>query len=164
MAASHALDTQVVELLGRNRLVSELLRAGLEVATPARDRGIDLIAYVDLKSHIDAFIARPIQMKAASTRHFSIYKKQAKIRDLILAFVWHLEDPGKAVTYGLTYAEAEHVADRMGWTKTDSWRNKGGYSTQQPSQRLVELLPQYKMTSTAWWEKVVGTTRRPTRR
>ena len=43
-----AVDSQVIELLGRNRLVSELLRAGLEVAIPARDRGIDLIAYLDL--------------------------------------------------------------------------------------------------------------------
>ncbi len=33
------MDTQVVELLGRNKLVSDLLRAGLEVALPMRDRG-----------------------------------------------------------------------------------------------------------------------------
>lgn len=42
------VDSQVVELLGRNRLIDELLRAGLEVAVPERDRGIDLIAYLDL--------------------------------------------------------------------------------------------------------------------
>ncbi|MFM9965462.1 MAG: hypothetical protein ACKV2Q_30110 [Planctomycetaceae bacterium] len=43
-----ALDTQVVELLGRQRLMGELLRDGLEVAVPARDRGVDLIAFADL--------------------------------------------------------------------------------------------------------------------
>ena len=42
------MDTQTTELVGRNFLVSELLRAGLEVARPERDRGIDLVAYVDL--------------------------------------------------------------------------------------------------------------------
>lgn len=36
------VDTQLVELAGRNWLASELLRAGLEVARPERDRGIDL--------------------------------------------------------------------------------------------------------------------------
>ncbi|MHB2036215.1 MAG: hypothetical protein ACYCPW_05680 [Nitrososphaerales archaeon] len=41
------MDTQLVELAGRNWLTSELLKAGLEVARPERDRGIDLIAYVD---------------------------------------------------------------------------------------------------------------------
>lgn len=36
-----------MELIGRILLVGELLRDGLEVALPERDRGIDLIAYVE---------------------------------------------------------------------------------------------------------------------
>lgn len=86
------MDTQLTELIGRNKLVDELLRAGLEVAVPERDRGIDLIAYVDLKSQATSFIACPIQIKAASAKHFSINRKYAKVRDLILAFVWHVHD------------------------------------------------------------------------
>ena len=39
------VDSQLIEIIGRNRLINELLRGGLEVATPLRDRGIDLIAY-----------------------------------------------------------------------------------------------------------------------
>lgn len=39
------LDSQAVEILGKNKLINELLKAGLEVASPIRDRGIDLIAY-----------------------------------------------------------------------------------------------------------------------
>src|SRR5205085_571466 len=60
-------DGQIVELRGRNWLVGELLRAGLEVARPERDRGIDLIAYADLDA-TGRFVARPIQMKAATGR------------------------------------------------------------------------------------------------
>lgn len=45
-------DSQVVELLGRNRLIEELLLAGLEVALPLRDRRIDLIAYADLAARV----------------------------------------------------------------------------------------------------------------
>ena len=41
------LDTQQIELLGRNRLVNEIIRANLEVTVPIRDRGIDMIAYAD---------------------------------------------------------------------------------------------------------------------
>ncbi len=41
------IDAQTIELAGRSQLTSELLRAGLEVPMPLRDRGIDLIAYVD---------------------------------------------------------------------------------------------------------------------
>lgn len=33
------LDSQAVEILGKNKLINELLKAGLEVAFPIRDRG-----------------------------------------------------------------------------------------------------------------------------
>src|SRR2546428_6735492 len=37
------MDSQIVEILGRNHLVSEVLRAGLEGSLPVRDRRIHLI-------------------------------------------------------------------------------------------------------------------------
>lgn len=81
------MDAQATELLGRNRLMSELLRGGLEAALPARDGGIDLRAYVDLSSKVQTFVAVPIQMKAASRASFSIDRNYAKISNLILAHV-----------------------------------------------------------------------------
>jgi hypothetical protein len=129
------MDTQVIELLGRNRLISELLRARLEVAVPERDRGVDLIAYVDLESQVASFVARPIQMKASSRQGFSVYRKYSKVRDLILAFVWNLEDPERAATFALTYPEVVAIADRMAWTKTASWIQKGWYSTSRPGRK-----------------------------
>src|ERR1700690_1699989 len=102
--------------------------AGLEVALPARDRGVDVIAYVDLQSKVSAFVAVPIQMKAASTRAFSIDRKYAKIANLIIAYVWGLKQPEHAVTYALSYRNAIEVADKMSYTKTPSWA-KGQYST-----------------------------------
>lgn len=85
-----APDTQLVELAGRNWLASELMQAGIEVARPERDRGIDLIAYLDRDVRIGKFIACPIQMKAAQRQVFSIDPKYAKIPGLLLAYVWHL--------------------------------------------------------------------------
>lgn len=122
------IDAQIVELLGRNRLSSELLRAGLEVAFPARDRGIDLIAYADLSADVKEFIARPIQMKAASTASFSINTKYERVASLVIAYVWHLEDPSKAVTYALTWKEALAVATEMGYTSSDAYKNDQAYS------------------------------------
>src|SRR5262245_36602159 len=108
------VDTQVIELLGRNRLVDELLRAGLEVAFPIRDRGIDLIAYTDFGSDLEKYVARPIQMKAASQRNFSIDRKYEKFPDLIIAYVWSLSDPALACTYALSYSEAVSIGEEMG--------------------------------------------------
>ncbi len=144
------MDTQVIEIIGRNRLIDDLLRAGLEIAVPLRDRGIDLIVYDDLA----AFVARPIQMKAASGRSFSIHKKYDKFPNLIHAFVWGLGSGGKAATYALTQSEAVTVGDSMRYTATSSWREKGAYSTQQPSQKLLKLLEPYLMTPQMWRRKI----------
>ncbi len=145
------MDTQVIEIIGRNRLIDELLRAGLEIAVPLRDRGIDLIVYADLP----AFFARPIQMKAASGRSFSINKKYDKFPNLIHAFVWGLGSGAEAATYALTQREAVAVGHKMGYTATSSWREAGAYSTQQPSQKLLKLLEPY-LTTPQMWRKKIG--------
>jgi hypothetical protein len=54
-------DTQITELRGRHWLVGQLLQAQLEVATPTRDKYIDLIVY-----SVRPFRSRPIQVKAAT--------------------------------------------------------------------------------------------------
>lgn len=149
------MDTQTIELLGRNRLMNELLLAGLEVAMPARDRGIDLIAYADLSSKVSAFAACPIQMKAATQQAFSINRKYERISNLLLAYVWGLRDPEKAETYAMTYPEALAIAETLGWTSTPSWE-RGEYSTSSPSKQIRNLLMPYRMTSEAWWVKVAG--------
>jgi len=130
------MDTQTIELLGRNKLINELLVDGLEVALPARDRGVDLIAYFDLNSKVTSFVASPIQMKAASTRAFSLDQKYAKFSNLILAYIWGLQAPEQAETFALTYPEAVSIAQAMGWTKTESWA-RGAYSTSAPAKNSV---------------------------
>jgi hypothetical protein len=155
------IDTQVIELIGRNRLVSELLRAGLEVAIPTRDRGIDLIAYADLSTDVKQLIARPIQMKAASKGSFSIHRKFERVAGLIIAYVWYLEDLQKAVTFALTQKEVLEVAKAMGYTKTAAWKVDGSYSTTAPSIRLRKLLLPFEMTPQKWRWKILGRRSRP---
>lgn len=156
MPTLQLLMSQIVELIGRNWLVNELVQANLEVAIPLRDRGIDLIAFADLYTHVQSFIARPIQMKAASVRSFGIHKKYAIFPNLIIAYVWYLDEPSKTVTYGLTYQEAVEVADKMEYTKTPSWLEKGFYFTSRPSIELLDLLKSYKMSPPQkWWNKII---------
>ena len=147
-------DTQVVEILGKNYLINQLLRAGVEVAVPVRDTGIDLIVYLNKEKFLNGYSARPIQIKAASSQSFSIDKKYEKYPHLILTFIWHLDDPKKIVVYGLDYQDAISVAASMGYTKTDSWR-KGKYTTTKPSEKLIKLLQPYKMTAKTWKKTLV---------
>ena len=147
------MDTQTIEILGRNRLLQDLLIAGLEVALPIRDRGIDLITYVDLVAATSKFAAIPIQMKAASTRAFSIDAKYQKISNLVVAYVWGLQAPEHAQIFALTYREVLDVATAMEWTETDSWKN-GSYSTSAPSKKLCGLLEPHRMTPETWRKKL----------
>jgi hypothetical protein len=149
------VDSQVIEVLGRQRLIGELLRDGLEVAVPVRDRGVDLIAYADLSQQVALFASRPIQMKAATTSGFGLDQKYERIADLIMAYVWHLGNPQAAVTYALPYAEAVKVAAAMGWTDTVSWQ-QGKYHSSRPSKRLLGLLAPYEVSPGRWWALVVG--------
>jgi hypothetical protein len=135
--------------------VEELLVAGLEVSVPIRDRGVDLVAYADLGDKVDAFCAYPIQMKASSQRYFGVHRKYAKFANIILAYVWNLRDPANTVTYALSFPEAVNIAEKVGWTKTRSWK-KEGYSTSHPSKELVALLQPYRMSAERWWLKITS--------
>ena len=157
------LDTQMVELLGRSRLIDQLLRAGLEVALPERDRGVDLIAYADLSEQVDRFSARPIQLKVATDRRLSIDRKYERISNLIIAFVWHIDDPNETEIYAMTYGQVLDLAEQAGWTKTKSW-STGSYSSRHPGKQTMQLMQRHRMTPQKWRELIVGDASRDPRR
>jgi len=155
LASGMRMDAQLVELAGRNWLTSQLLGASIEVARPERDRGIDLIAYID-RHNSGKFIACPIQMKAATETFFSLTPKYKQFPGMVLAYVWYINDSAKTTCYALTYREALVIARKIGRTKTESWRTGGrskqpGYTTTKVGLRLRELLAPYQMASPAKW-------------
>ena len=152
---THPGDTQVVELLGRNRLIDELLRDNLEVALPLRDRGVDLIAYADLQDSVQEYASRPIQMKAAWACAFGVDRKYEKFPNLLIAYVWNLGDARQAASYAMNYVEACGIAEAMDWTRTESW-SRGAYSTSKPGRKLLALMEPYAMSAGSWWRLVVG--------
>ena len=147
------MDSQAVEIIGRSRLVEQLLLGGIEVASPLRDHGVDLIAYLDTGLDLKEFAACPIQMKAATGRSFSISAKYGKFPNLIHAFVWNVSSP-EAEIYAMTQAEAVAVATELGYTETASWLAGDYYTNTKVSGKLLDLLQPYRMTAYLWREKV----------
>jgi hypothetical protein len=147
-------DSQLTELSGRHFLIAQLVAGGLEVAIPVRDRGIDLIAYLDLSAETKRFVSSPIQMKASQEARFSIDRKYERIANLILAFVWHVEDPAKACVYALTYQEAFRLIDKRGHTRTPSWLVKKGWSVRNPGKEWMKDLEPYRMTPDRWRQRI----------
>lgn len=137
------IDTQQVEIIGRNLLVSCCIADGVEVSLPMRDRGIDVIVFDDMCEN-GRFKALPVQLKSSSDRSFSVHKKYDKFPNLLMAYVWLAADPTDATLFIMTYLEAREIADKLGWTNTDSWITGGGYSTQSPSKRVMDELERYR--------------------
>ena len=116
-----------------------------------RDRGIDLIAYLDAEAA--PLAAFPIQLKAATEATFSLDVKYERIANLVLAYMWHVGNPSRTVTFALTYGEALAVLEQMGHTKTESWTNQGRWVVTQPSERVRDLLEPYRMIPESWPRK-----------
>lgn len=117
------MDTQQVEISGRNLLTSVLVAENFEVAQPFRDKGVDLIVY----SHAGKeFKALPIQLKAARKETFSISKKYLQIPSLIMVYVWHVEEPQDAPIYIMPHSVAVKIAELHGYTNSNSWLKDAG--------------------------------------
>jgi hypothetical protein len=146
-------DDEVTELSGRHFLISQLLAGGVEVALPVRDRGIDLIAYLDRSGDARQFLACPIQLKANQEARFGLDRKYAAIRNLLMVHVWHVGDPARTAVYALTYAESLAILEARGHTRTSSWIDKGGYSLS-VNEIWIEILKPYRMVPESWAAKV----------
>jgi len=143
--------------------MSQLLQARVEVAKPERDRGIDLIAYIDLDESVGDFIACPIQIKAASERSFGLDPKYERFPRLLLVHVWHVSDSHRTKAFAMTYPEALTIATKLGWTETASFKTgagsgRRGYSVHQISDKhkLMECLHSYEMTVDKWKDKIIA--------
>lgn len=143
------LDSQQIELIGRNLLIAALMADGLEVAVPQRDRGVDLLVYSDLDEG-GQFLARPIQLKTSSKQAFGFDAKYTKFHDLLLAYVWNVDAGADRVEmFCLSQDEARAIGSAMDWDKTASWA-KGQYTTSRPSTKLLALLAEHRMESGSW--------------
>ena len=145
------LDTGAIELIGRHCLIAELLADGIEAAMPIRDRGVDLIAYLETHENIDQFYSVPIQLKVSSRRSFSLDKKYQSIRDLLLVYIWGATGPEtEREFYAMNYAQAEKMLDAMKYSDSKSWCVEGRYATTRPTEDLVKKMKPYRMIRGNW--------------
>ena len=146
------LTGRQVERIALPHLEVSVLRAGLQLATPTIDSGIDAIVF----STDGGFHARPIQLKAFSGRGWSLYPRYEKFDQLLMTYVW-CATTAEAAVLVMTYAEAFRVAEAMGFTKTASWitglkSGKPGYAVtnMRVDGKLHRLVRPYLATPKRW--------------
>ena len=111
-----APDKQQIELIGRAALETQLITRGFEVARPARDKGIDLLVFLDEPAK--PFAALPIQMKAYTGTPFGVWRKYERMKGLVFVYIWNiLTEPRFFV---MTYSEAAGLIPAAR-KQTSSW-------------------------------------------
>ncbi len=94
-------------------------------------------------------------MKAAARKNFSLDKKYEKIPNLLIAYVWNLEDSSSPIEiFALTYAEAFSVMEFRKHTLTPAW-GKGNYVISNPGKYILNMIEKYRMTPERWRDRVV---------
>ncbi len=128
---------------GEALVAAELLRQGIDVAYPAYDGGVDLLAY---REH-DFDCVVPIQVKARSETCYNFQRSWFDIDRLVLVQVWYTAStPEFYVFSSLEQVEevlSEHAA-------TDSWKRQGGYSVTQPCHEDLKRMRPHRNR----WERI----------
>jgi hypothetical protein len=159
------MDKQQIGIIGKHILIADLLLAGLEVAEPIRDHGIDLIVYRD--GNVDCedpvkFYARPIQLKTSSKKTFDLYRKYGCFDELRIIYIWNAENIwnenhlSKPIIFCLKYKEAEDILKAGGHAETKSWNPGGHWFTNDPSPKMVKMLEKFQIKSPKDWLKSFG--------
>jgi hypothetical protein len=131
-------------------LVNQLFAAGIEVAIPMRDRGIDLVAYIDRDAR--SYVSRPIQLRAFRKEGIKLDRKHAAFPGLILALVCFIDDPKRTAIYALPYREAVQVIDERGLLK---WNKRQSYYRGLFGRDLLAMFDQrFRMTNKRWQQLI----------
>lgn len=137
MAINPALIGKAGELL----VAAELMRRGVDVAYPASDIGVDLLAYRLPNGIAAPTRVVPIQVKARSGPGFNFQRAWfARAPGLALVSVWYVETMPE---YYIFRSELD-VQDALGpdAAATNSWRAAGRYNITNPTREaLARMIP-----------------------
>ena len=149
----HTPDKQQVEIIGRSHLIAHLTLGGIEIARPERDKGIDLVAYVDTRPN--GFLVSPLQIKASRKPRVGTWAKYNAIPSLLMVFVW-VPEGGPVTIVAMTQAETMQLAHDVGWTQAKKWRRvaaedptKLAYTTE-VTPKIRPHLTEFTMTPDMW--------------
>jgi hypothetical protein len=144
--------SSIIEVLGRNHLIAQLIQDDVHAAIPLWDRGIDLIAYF---GEHDGVRARGIQLKANEDSRWGLHRKYEGIVGLLMVYVWYVKEASAVEIYAMTYKEAFSILDKRRHTLTESWTKKnGGYTIPNVNGSLREDLQSYRMGPGKWRDRL----------
>ena len=143
-----SINPALIGKAGEMLVAAELMRRGVEVAYPASDVGVDLLAY--RLEHGQAVAGRfvPVQVKARSGAGCAFFKDWfARAPGVVLVHVWHVATTPEFYIFR-DLADVEAALDAH--AASASWRLKGGYSITNPTPRHLGLMKAHS----GRWERI----------
>jgi hypothetical protein len=140
-----AHEAALVGKAGEALVAAELLRQHIDVAYPAHDGGVDLLAY---RGHgLNRVV--PVQVKARTSTCFEFQKDWFRIEGLVLVQVWYVTQTPEFYIFG----RLEDVEEVLGTThtSTQSWIEKGGYNVTNPSRDHIERMQVHRNR----WDRII---------
>jgi hypothetical protein len=134
-AKSEALKAALVGKAGEALVAAELLRKHIDVAYPAFDGGVDLIAYSE--HNFERVV--PIQVKARSKTCYTFQRSWFEgIQGLVLVQVWNVI----ATPQFYIFENLRDVEDALGprHANTASWKERGVYNVTSPNEEQFKRM------------------------
>ena len=125
--------------------VAELLRRHIDVAYPAFDGGVDLIAY---RGH-NFEKALPIQVKARSATCYDFEKRWFDVRRIVLVQVWYVTTQPEFYIFRNVADVESALGSRH--ILTASWAARGAYNVTNPSAEQIERMQPHRNK----WRRIV---------
>jgi len=123
------------------------LYTGFQPAKPSYDIGIDLRAISAGGKHVVN-----LQVKSSSRRSFGIQRRWSKIPHFLIVYVWNFRGRSDASVFVMSYAEAYGIIKTTAptWLKSKSWRMRGGFTSNAPSELMRSAIEGFRATPERW--------------
>jgi hypothetical protein len=144
----------IIEVLGRNHLIAQLIEDGVHAAIPLWDHGVDLLAYYEYEGHL---LARPLQLKVSEKSRWEVYKKYAEIKDLLMVHIRYVKQSSDVEIYAMSYAEAEDLLTKTStYATTQTYTNPMGHYDISPVPKEVRnSLQRFRMGQGKKWRELL---------
>jgi hypothetical protein len=132
---------------------SQVREAGLRLVEPPKKNGIDYFICSETQANEER-VSFPVKLRTSIHEVFSLYKKEARIPRLLVAYVWHAKEPKDSEVYALTYDEALRIVKSKPYLTSKSWKDESGYSVTHAGAELKGMLKEYRMTPKKWRQRL----------
>jgi hypothetical protein len=144
-----AINPALIGKAGEMLVAAELMRRGVEVAHPASDVGVDLLAYRLAPKQTVSSKFVPIQVKARSASGYNFQRAWFdRVPGVVLVHVWHV----RTTPAFFIFDSLSRVEEALGpiHALSPSWQRDGRYSVAKAGDEIINRMEAYRDK----WERI----------